>query len=175
MDRFGIFMGVLMLVASLFPLGVLQYFKRKTGLKIAIWKQILCVFLFEISFAPYTTVFFLGRGYMGFLDCFYFLLIWTFFYIARSLLPARISIIAPVVFGLMLMYPASLFITISDGHLAFSHNPFESIDLTRGRNKVLDFMHDLSKIAWAVLPLVGTHYLMKSQDKPQINADFSKS
>lgn len=168
MSSFGIFMGILILVASLFPLGVLQYTKRKTGLKIAVWKQILCVFLFELSFAPYTTVFFLGRGNMGFVDCFYFILIWIFFYIARSLLPVRITIIAPVVFGLMLIYPASLFITISDGHLAFSHNPFGSIDLTRGRNIVLDFLHDLYGIAWAVLPLVGVHYLLKSIEKVSI-------
>lgn len=155
-------MGILMLVASLFPLGVLQYLKHRTGLKIAVWKQILCVFLFELSFAPYTTVFFLGRGNMGFVDCFYFFLIWTFFYIARSLLPARISIIAPVVFGLMLIEPVSFFITISDGHLAFSDGSSRAIDLSRGGDKILDFMHALYKIAWAVLPLVGTHYLMKS-------------
>lgn len=146
-----------MLVMSLLPLGLLQHLGYKTGhKKIVIWKIVLCIILFEISCTPYAYL-----SFLGWLDLIYFSLAWMFFYIARFLLPARVTVIAPVLFGLMLMYPASSFITMSNGHLAFSHDTFV-IDLTQGRDKVLDFMQALFRAAWAVLPLVGVHYLMKS-------------
>lgn len=156
---------ILVLAMSLLPLGVIRYVGHKTGHRMTVWKQVLCVLLFEFSFAPYASVLFLARADTGLISWIYFLLVWMFFYIARFLLPARISIIAPILFGLMLMYPAWSFITISEGHLAFSYGSSRVIDLARGSNKVLDFIHDLSNIAWAVLPLVGTHYLLKSIEK----------
>lgn len=156
---------ILMLAMSLLPLGVIYYSKRKTGHKMAAWKIVLCIFLFEVSFVPYALSLFSLRTSMGWLNLTYFLLIWTSFYISRFILPSKFSIVAPILFGLMLIEPASSFITISDSHIYFGHGNGQTSDLSRGGNKVLDFMHDLYKIAWAVLPLIGTHYLLKSIEK----------
>lgn len=153
---------ILILAMGLLQLGAIQYVNHKTGHKMAVWKLVTCVFLFELSFVPYASFLFLASAHAGWMNLIYFLLVWMLFYIFRFVLPAKFSIVVPIVFGLMLIEPASSFITMSDGHLAFRHDTSRVIDLSRGGDKVLDFLHDLYKIAWAVLPLLGVHYLMGS-------------
>lgn len=154
---------ILILAMSLLPLGAIKYVDHKTGHKMAVWKQVICVSLFEFSFAPYTSFLFLASAHIGWMNLIYFILIWMLFYVFRFVLPARFTVIAPIVLGLMLMEPASSFITMSDGHIAINLEPSRTIDLSRRGDKVLDFLHILYRTAWAVLPLVGVHYLMKSR------------
>lgn len=153
-----------MLITSLLPLGVLQYTRHTTGNKIAIWKILLCVFLFELTATTYA----FSSVFMGWVDLIVLFLIWILFYTTRSLLPEKVAIIAPLVFGLLLMEPLSMFITIANGHIVF-HNGFSSLldELTSGPNlfdrslfKLIIF--DLYRITLTVLPLVGLHYLMLS-------------
>lgn len=160
-----ILIGIFILVISASPFSMLQYLKYKKGFRVAIWKTILCIILFTISFLPYAFSLFLISANSGWINLIYFILIWVFFYIAHFVLPARISIIAPILLGLMLMIPASSFITVFHGHLVISLEPSQAIDLARGKNKLLDFLHDLFGIAWAILPLVGVHYLMNSIER----------
>lgn len=156
--------GLFMLVTSLLPLGVLQHTRRRTGNKIAIWKIVLCIFLFELTAASYA----FSLAFMGWVDLIGLLLIWILFYATRSLLPEKVTIIAPLVFGLLLMEPLSSFITITEGHIVL-RNGFSSLvkELTSGPN-LFDrslfklVMFDLYRIALTILPLLGVHYLMLS-------------
>lgn len=153
-----------MLATSLLPLGVLRYLKRKTGHQIAVWKWILGVFLFEFSFAPYALLVSAIDAIDGWLNLTYFLLVWMLFFVVRRLLPARISVAALVVLGFMLMEPATSFITISSGHIAFSHS--QVVDLSpRGNDPIWRFLKILYGMVWTVFPLLGVHYLINSIEK----------
>lgn len=160
-------LGLFMLILSLLPLGMMQYTKRSIGVKLSVWKWVLCIFLFEFSFLPYIIVLL----YKGVLDLIYFLLIWVIFFIARLKLSNQFTVAVCVLLGLMLMVPFSLMVTISDGHITFdSHYVYSFIDLASKHSLFNLIMHDLYAMVWTIFPLLGVHYLMKSmENKPNNN------
>ena len=160
MYRPYLFICCLMFVAAGFPMLVIRYATQKADRKLVVWKKILCIVLFEISFAPTATNFLLGRGNMGFLDCLYFIMIWLIFCIFSFSLPAKISIIAPVFLGLLLVEPLSLFVAMTDHGLTVVHRHGHTVDLAIAGNKVAAFFQDFYRLAWAVFPLIGFHYLL---------------
>jgi len=148
----------LMLAAILFPLMAIQFLARKQGCKFAIWKQFSCVLLFVLSFAPYASFLFLADALGGLINLIHFVLVWMLFFLLQLFSPRRFIFIASIFLGLALMVPATSFITISGGVVSFDDSG-STMDLSR-QNKLFDFLFDLYRIAWAVLPLLGFHYLI---------------
>lgn len=160
MPRYYIFVVVLMLILAVLPLLAIEHAGRKTGGRLPVWRKVLCVILFEVSFAPFVSFFLLGRGNMAFLDCGYFLLMWGAFCFFRFLLPVRVSVAAPIFFGLMLVMPLTLFLTASNGYLEFAGaGGGWTVDLSRGGNYLSYVLQAVYRVSWGVLPLLGFYAL----------------
>jgi hypothetical protein len=156
---------ILMLIICLLPLGVLRYAERNGDAEISRWKSISCVLLFEFSFAPYAFLVSASHSVLKWVNLICFLSIWMSFFIARNFLPARFSLVAPIAFGLMLIEPASSFVFITDNRMYFRVDNGSTINLSSGGNELIEFLHILYKISWAIFPMLGVHYLMKSVEK----------
>lgn len=152
-----------MIIAGLLPLVAIQYAKHVDGFKLTIWKQLACLVLFELSFTPYAFIISVSSGVYSWLNMGYFLLIWILFYLANFLLPLRLGAVASVILGLLLLAPASTFLTISDGHFSFDFGPSHTIDVAYQQNIVKALLQDVFKFAWATFPLLGVHWLMRQK------------
>lgn len=157
---------IFMLVVSLIPFGAVQHFCHKKNRMMASWKKVLCILLFLLSWLPYMSAGLLFNNTASILLTWaQFLFVWLLFYGSLFLRLGKYSVVPPIVLGLMLMEPASSFITVSNDHIAFDLGNSTTIDLSRGGDKLQDFLYALYRISFAVLPLVGVHYLARSIEK----------
>ena len=136
------------------PAGLLLYaaIRRiavKSGSKTASWKILLLVLVFGASLVPYATV----SLFTGPHDIAYFFLVWVLFYFTRSLPPFRISIIVPIMCGIMLAFPVSTFIYIDGGVMFYNGLP----NALQGYGTITGFAYYFALAAAA-------HYLMASME-----------
>lgn len=153
---------IFLFIVSMIPIGAIQYLCHKTGVRLALWKKALSVLLFLFSFLPYASAALLLYN----LDLIYlvwaqFLLVWLLFYGSLFLRQGNCSVVFAIIFGLILMIPATSFITVSNGHFSFFYDKSQLFYFFLGGNSSLGFLNVLYGVAWTVLPLVGVHYLMK--------------
>jgi hypothetical protein len=151
-----------MLTMALFSIGMLRYLESSRGAKIAAWKSICYILLFEFSFAPYAVLVSASHSVLKWVNLIWFLSVWMMFFFVRHSLPVRFSFVASIVFGSLLIEPVSSFVSISGNRLYFGFDNFHTIDLASSGLPTDQFLHILYRMAWAIFPMFGVHCLMKS-------------
>ncbi len=161
----AILLGMIVLSATL-PVFLLVLYTRKKRAKTYLWRTLLVVVLFDVSFVPYA-IFVMLTGSME--NLIYFFLIWGIYYFTRPLCPAVVSLVITILCGVMLAIPASTFVSFSKARLVFS-NPLPSLMTgsvaMHGWSEVTALL--AYKVAWGVAPILAAHYLVISMDSEPV-------
>jgi hypothetical protein len=154
---------LILIVTAAFIACALFWFRFKTGIRLPLSKKLLAWCLLVVSFLPWATTVFLAPP-LAYLNIAYFFAVWTLFHAVRLVFPISYYIAAPIIFGLMLITPLSSFIQLENGHFSLlPHKAVADLFIEVGKNWK-DFSSAVYSIAFAVLPLLGTHFLLRRVD-----------
>jgi hypothetical protein len=158
-----IWFSLILIVTAAFMACALFWFRFKTGIRSPLWKKLLAWCLLVVSFLPWATIVFLAPP-LAYLNIAYFFIVWTLFHTVRLVLPITCYIAAPIMFGLVLVTPLSSFVQLENGHFSLlPHKTVTDLFIEVGKNWK-DFPSAVYSMAFAVLPLLGTHFLLRRND-----------
>tara|TARA_R100000353_G_C6456383_1_gene182663 strand:+ start:149 stop:631 length:483 start_codon:yes stop_codon:yes gene_type:complete len=156
MHGFYVTITAIIIIGSSLPICFLLYLNADPKFDLIIWKAVLCVILFELSFAPFVY----AAAVLGWLDIVYVLLLWGLLYTVIVKFSSFGAVFVALLVGVLLSFPLSSLVKISGYSIDITLANWLSLFSSSKDN--FDSLKLFYRLFWALAPALSSYVLIKS-------------